>query len=116
MNQLPVSCVLDSAGMDERIQSRLTSNLSRPTDRPEETAGSAGTLYGDPSMTEDFRHPLQLTLTDRRESSRIVVSMDSFFDFSFWLAEELEVLVSQWSHLAAPRAKQSQENASRSSD
>ncbi|MCH7726461.1 MAG: hypothetical protein IH991_08295 [Planctomycetes bacterium] len=67
-------------------------------------------------MTDDFRHPLQLTLTDRRESSRIVVSMDSFFDFSFWLAEELEALVAQWSHLAAPCANQSQEYSTRSSD
>ena len=67
-------------------------------------------------MTENSRHPLQLTLTDRHESSRIVVSMDSFFDFSFWLAEELEDLVAQWSHLAAPRANQSPEYAIRSSD
>lgn len=56
-------------------------------------------------MTEDSPHPLQLTLTDRAENSRIIVDMEAFFDFSFWLAEELEDLVAQWSPLAAPNVK-----------
>lgn len=55
-------------------------------------------------MTEKS-HPIKLALTDPGESGKIVVDMEAFFDFSFWIAEELEDLVAQWNHVAVPTSR-----------
>lgn len=47
---------------------------------------------------------LKLQLTNEKALGRIAVDMEAFFDFSFWMAEELEDLVGKWSHTAAPHA------------
>lgn len=47
----------------------------------------------------------QLILVDQQGLGRIHVGMEAFFDYSFWLAEELEDLVALWQHKAAPGAK-----------
>ncbi len=47
-------------------------------------------------MPEDTRHgSLKLTLTHGRTSKPITVDLEAFFDFSFWLAEELQDLIAQ---------------------
>ena len=55
--------------------------------------------------SETNRPTQQLVLVDHSGLGRIHVDMEAFFDFSFWLAEELEDLVATWQHQAAPRAK-----------
>lgn len=47
----------------------------------------------------------QLVLSDDSGLGRIAVDMQAFFEFSFWMAEELEDLVHTWSHQAAPIAR-----------
>ena len=44
---------------------------------------------------------LQLVLTEDGPGE-IRVDLEAFFEFSFWLAEELEDLKAQWAHQAAP--------------
>ena len=41
-------------------------------------------------MTDNTDKPNQLVLTNDSATGRITVDMEAFFDFSFWLAEELE--------------------------
>ncbi|MBP88797.1 MAG: hypothetical protein CMJ64_19145 [Planctomycetaceae bacterium] len=54
---------------------------------------------------ETNRPTHQLVLIDHSGLGRIHVDMEAFFDYSFWLAEELQDLVAIWQHKAAPRAK-----------
>ena len=48
----------------------------------------------------------KLNLTDGYTNSRLQVDLESFFDFSFWMAEQLEEMVEQYrpSHLPPPKA------------
>jgi len=55
-------------------------------------------------MTEKSPNTMQLVLTNDSATGRITVDMEAFFDFSFWMAEELEDLVQRWRHKAAPRS------------
>lgn len=50
---------------------------------------------------------LNLVLTDDDGLGNIVVDMEAFFDFSFWLAEELEDLVALWAHTATAKSLRS---------
>lgn len=54
-------------------------------------------------MTENSSTRPRLALTDADELGQIVVDLESFFEFSFWMAEELEDLVACWSHLNPSR-------------
>ena len=54
-------------------------------------------------MTENSSTRPQLALTDAGELGQIVVDLESFFEFSFWLAEELEDLVARWNHFESSR-------------
>ena len=47
----------------------------------------------------------QLVLEDDGPLGRIAVDMEAFFDFSFWIAEELEDMKAMWAHRAAPNSK-----------
>ncbi len=49
-------------------------------------------------MNQQTRKPVQLVLTDERGLGKIHVDMDAFFDFSFWMAEELQDLVALRKH------------------
>ena len=53
-------------------------------------------------MTDKPAVTLRLSLADQEGLGRIVVDMEAFFEFSFWMAEELEDLVAKWSHFAPP--------------
>ena len=55
-------------------------------------------------MTEKPTNSMQLVLTNDSATGRVTVDMEAFFDFSFWMAEELEDLVQCWRHKAAPRS------------
>ncbi len=44
-------------------------------------------------MSEQALNPNQLVLEDTRDGFKVSVSMESFFEFNFWLVEELEDLV-----------------------
>ncbi len=47
-----------------------------------------------------------LVLENDGPLGRIVVDMEAFFEFSFWIAEELEDMKAMWAHKAAPNSKQ----------
>ena len=49
-------------------------------------------------MTDDTIKTVRLTLNNSPYCGKITVSMESFFDFSFEMAEELEDLVAQHKH------------------
>jgi hypothetical protein len=69
--------------------------------------GFGGATYGEFTMSEKSpdTKTMRLVLTDQRSDiGRIAVDMEAFFEFSFELAEELEDLVQQWSHMAPPRS------------
>ncbi|MHB8968980.1 MAG: hypothetical protein ACYC3X_02765 [Pirellulaceae bacterium] len=51
------------------------------------------------SMPNDPSPQVKLVLCDNEGMGRITVSLDSFFEFSFWMAEELQDLVAQHQHL-----------------
>jgi hypothetical protein len=55
-------------------------------------------------MEKKSQSARRLLLVDDPGLGRIHADIESFFDFSFWLAEELEDLVAQWAHKAAPHA------------
>ncbi|MHB0955740.1 MAG: hypothetical protein ACYC6N_28655 [Pirellulaceae bacterium] len=46
---------------------------------------------------------VKLILCDNEGVGRITVELDAFFEFSFWLAEELQDLVAQHEHMARTR-------------
>ncbi|MBC8352346.1 MAG: hypothetical protein H8E66_10180 [Planctomycetes bacterium] len=46
----------------------------------------------------------KLVLVDHAGLGRVHIDMESFFEFSFWMAEELEDLVAKWAPVAAPDA------------
>ena len=50
---------------------------------------------------------VQLVLTRDSSVGRIRVDMESFFAFSFDLTEQLQNLVEDWQHFAAPSAQDS---------
>ena len=57
-------------------------------------------------MPSETNYPSQqLVLVDHHGLGRIHVEMEAFFEFSFYLAEELEDLVATWQHKAAPQDK-----------
>ena len=41
----------------------------------------------------------RLTLTNEPALGHIQVDLEAFFEYSFWLAEELEDLVAKWRHV-----------------
>ncbi|MGE0758071.1 MAG: hypothetical protein AB7O38_13665 [Pirellulaceae bacterium] len=53
--------------------------------------------------TPDTAQPVKLTLGGSSGLGRVRVSIEGFFDFSFWLAEELEELVVRGRRPASPR-------------
>lgn len=46
----------------------------------------------------------KLVLVDHAGLGRVHADMEAFFEFSFWMAEELEDLVAKWTPIAAPNA------------
>ena len=56
-------------------------------------------------MADSSRAPSQLILDDHPRLGRMRVDMEAFFEFSFWIAEELEDMKAQVLHrqgLSAP--------------
>ena len=49
-------------------------------------------------MTKELPDALEVVLAEEDGLGRIVVNMESFFEFSFWVSEELEDLVQTWQH------------------
>ena len=54
---------------------------------------SKGSTSNDPSPQ------VKLILCDNEGMGRITVGLESFFEFSFWMAEELQDLVAEHQHL-----------------
>ncbi|MEO8493939.1 MAG: hypothetical protein ABI614_02640 [Planctomycetota bacterium] len=59
---------------------------------------------GDRIMAQDYSAVTKLVLVDHVGLGRVRVDMEAFFEFSFWMAEELEDLVAKWAPVAAPNA------------
>ena len=55
-------------------------------------------------MAKPPKKSMQLVLTNDSATGRITVDMEAFFDFSFWMAEELQDLVEKWRPVSASRA------------
>jgi hypothetical protein len=53
----------------------------------------------------------RLVLADGPGLGQIRADLEAFFRFSFWMAEQLEDLVAQWSHKAAPSAARRDNNS-----
>ena len=49
-------------------------------------------------MNQQTRKPVRLVLTDERGLGKIQVDMESFFEFSFWIAEELQDMIALRKH------------------
>ena len=56
-------------------------------------------------MAESSPSPTRLVLEDHPGLGRISVDMEAFFEFSFWIAEELEDLKAQALHNDAINAR-----------
>ena len=54
-------------------------------------------------MTSRSQQKTQLVLTNENGRGQILVDMESFFEFSFELAEDLQDLIRTWQHRAAPK-------------
>lgn len=59
---------------------------------------------GDHIMAQGNSAGTKLVLVDHAGLGRVRVDMEAFFEFSFWMAEELEDLIAEWAPVAAPRA------------
>ena len=55
-------------------------------------------------MPKGNKSSTKLVLVNHSGLGRVHVDMEAFFEFSFWLAEELEDLVASWSHVRPPAA------------
>ena len=55
-------------------------------------------------MEKKSHSTTRLLLVDDPGLGQLQVELEAFFDFSFWMAEELEDLVAKWAHKAAPQA------------
>ena len=71
---------------------------------------AARNLSGDPDGEERMENSrsqptTRLLLIDDPGLGQMHADIEAFFEFSFWLAEELEDLVARWSNKAAPQAK-----------
>lgn len=62
-------------------------------------------------MSQSESAGTKLVLVDHPGLGCIHVEMESFFEFSFWMAEELEDLVAKWAPLAAPNASRANRQA-----
>jgi hypothetical protein len=51
-------------------------------------------------MSNHSSPPVKLVLCDNEGIGRVTVDMEPFFEFSFWMAEELQDLVFQHRHFA----------------
>ena len=54
-------------------------------------------------MTNDSSPQVKLVLCDNEGVGRITVDLESFFEFSFWMAEELQDLVAEHKDFARPQ-------------
>jgi len=59
---------------------------------------------GDHIMSQGKSAGTKLVLVDHAGLGRVRVDMEAFFEFSFWMAEELEDLIAKWASVAAPNA------------
>ncbi|MCU0960299.1 MAG: hypothetical protein MUF48_09360 [Pirellulaceae bacterium] len=57
-------------------------------------------------MTNKSTSQVKLVLCDNEGIGRIRVGLDPFFEFSFWMAEELQDLLAQHEHWRRPRPPQ----------
>jgi hypothetical protein len=62
-----------------------------------------GANMGATAMSKQETDRAQLLLADDGPG-RIYADMEAFFEFSFYMAEELEDLVALWEHKSAPAA------------
>jgi len=53
-------------------------------------------------MTNESAPEVKLVLCDNEGIGRVSVGLEAFFEFSFWLAEELQDLVAQQQTFARP--------------
>ncbi len=54
-------------------------------------------------MTNDSTPQVKLVLCDDEGMGRIAVELEPFFEFSFWMAEELQDLIAEQKQFARPR-------------
>lgn len=57
-------------------------------------------------MSQESTSEVRLILCDSEGGGRITVDMEAFFEFSFWMAEELQDFVAERQHMARPRTAQ----------
>ncbi len=55
------------------------------------------------AMTNESTPEVKLVLCDHEAMGRITVELEPFFEFSFWLAEELQDLVAEQKQFARPQ-------------
>ncbi len=54
-------------------------------------------------MTNESTPQVKLVLCDDEGMGRIAVELEPFFEFSFWMAEELQDLIAEQKHFARSR-------------
>jgi len=67
---------------------------------------------GDHVMSQGKSAGGKLVLVDHAGLGIVRVDMEAFFEFSFWMAEELEDLVAKWAPVASPNASRKNKNHS----
>jgi len=56
-------------------------------------------------MTNESSEQVRLVLCDNEGVGRLTVSLEAFFEFSFWLAEELQDLVAEHADYVVTRTE-----------
>jgi hypothetical protein len=79
-------------------------NAAASGKRRNDSRKDGGVPDGEARMEKKSHSTTQLLLVDDPGLGSMHVELEAFFDFSFWLAEELEDLVAHWAHKAAPRS------------
>ena len=66
---------------------------------------------GDRAMPQGNSAGTRLVLVDHSGLGQVRVDMEAFFEFSFWMAEELEDLTAKWAFQAAPKASRGKKDS-----
>jgi hypothetical protein len=59
------------------------------------------------AMSQESTPEVKLVLCDHEGVGSITVDMEAFFEFSFWMAEELQDMVAERQHMVRPRPARS---------
>ena len=104
VNKARTECVVRTSHM---VTGRLTVTVERCGEQEVAATLSQGAatlfLLEAVAMSQESAPEVKLVLCDNEGVGSITVDMEAFFEFSFWMAEELQDFVAERQHMVRPR-------------